>query len=259
MSELQAIDPVFILQPLIILLISIGLVVYWRYRRSFSRAVVLYSLVAYTGAIALKYLVQIPTAIWVFESFGATSLASALYLGLQTVVFEVGGAFLVAHYAVSHSKLESKDAEAYGIGLAFWENGVLLGILPIVNLLVIYALLTSNMSGGLSSQISNSQPALFYPPAQALPLVAWGTLERISSLLAHFSWGYLTVLAATLRKWRYFLIALPMGLLDALVPFANAMPLPVFESLIFAITLGFLLVSLAATWRIRKQIKWSPT
>jgi hypothetical protein len=110
MSELQAIDPVFILQPLIILLISIGLVVYWRYRRSFSRAVVLYSLVAYTGAIALKYLVQIPTAIWVFQSFGATSLTSALYLGLQTVVFEVGGAFLVAYYAVSHSKLESKDA-----------------------------------------------------------------------------------------------------------------------------------------------------
>ncbi len=259
MNELHAVDPLIILQPLIVLLISCGLVVYWRYRRSFTRAVFLYSFVAYAGAIALKYLVQIPTAAWVVKSFGATSLVFALYLGLQTVVFEVGGAFLVAYYAVSKAKFESRDAEAYGIGLAFWENGVLLGALPLINLLVSYILLVSNMSGTLASQISNSQPTFFYPPGQILPLIAWGTLERISSLLAHFSWGYLTVLAATFRKWRYFVIALPMGLLDALVPFARAMSLPVFESLIFAITLGFLLVSLAVTWRIRKQIKWTPT
>jgi hypothetical protein len=164
----------------------------------------------------------------------------------------------VAYYAVSKARLESRNAEAYGIGLAFWENGVLLGALPLINLLVSYILLVSNMSGTLASQISNSQPALFYPPGQILPLIAWGTLERISSLLAHFSWGYLTVLAATFRKWRYFVIALPMGLLDALVPFARAMSLSVFESLIFAITLGFLFVSLAVTWRIREQIKWTP-
>jgi len=258
MNELHTVDPLIILQPLIVLLISCGLVVYWRYRRSFTRAVFLYSLVAYAGAIALKYLVQIPTAAWIVKSFGSTSLVFALYLGLQTVVFEVGGAFLVAHYAVSKTKLQSRDAEAYGIGLAFWENGVLLGALPLINLLVSYILLVSNMSGTLASQISNSQPALFYPPGQILPLIAWGTSERISSLLAHFSWGYLTVLAATLRKWRYFVIALPMGLLDTLVPFARAIPLSVFESLIFAITLGFLLVSLAVTWRIRKQIKWTP-
>ena len=259
MSELQTIDPLIILQPLIVLLISCGLVVYWRYRRSFTRAVILYSLIAYAGAIALKYVVQIPTAAWVLKSFGATSLFFALYLGLQTVLFEVGGAFLVAYYAVSKAKFESKDAEAFGIGLAFWENGVLLGALPLINLLASYVLLTSNISETFASQISSSQPAFFYSPAQLLPLIVWGTLERISSLLAHFSWGYLTVLAATFRRWRYFGIALPMGLLDALVPFARAMPLSVFESLIFAITLGFLLVSLAVSWRIRKQIKWALT
>ncbi len=119
---------------------------------------------AYVGAIVLKYLVQIPTETWVVESFGATSFAFALYLGLQTVAFEVGGAFLVAHYAVSKAKFESKDAEAYGIGLAFWENGVLLGALPLINLLASYVLLASNMSETLASQMSNSQPALFYPP-----------------------------------------------------------------------------------------------
>ena len=259
MGELQTIDPLIILQPLIVLLFSCGFVIYWRYRRSFTRAVFLYSLVAYAGAIALKYLIQIPTAAWIVKSFGATSLPFSMYLGLQTVVFEVGGAFLVARYAVSRSKLESSDAEAFGIGLAFWENGVLLGALPFINLVASYVLLVSNLSGPLASQISNSQPAFFYPPRQALTLVAWGTLERISSLLAHFSWGYLTVLSATFRKWRYLMIALPMGLLDALVPFARGMSVPVFESLIFTLTLGFLLVALAVTWRIRKQIRWSPT
>jgi hypothetical protein len=259
MSELQTANPLIILQPLIVLLISCGLVVYWRYRRSFTKAVFLYSLVAYAGAIGLKYLVQIPTAAWVVSLFGATSLVFGLYLGVQTVVFEVGGAFLVAKYAVSKASFESRDAEAYGIALAFWENGVLLGALPLINLIVSYVLLTSNMPGTLSSQISNSQPAFFYLPAQILPLIAWGTLERISSLLAHFSWGYLTVLAAAFHKWRFLVIALPMGLLDALVPFAKVMPLSVFELLVFSITLGFLLVSLAVTWTIRKQATWSPT
>jgi hypothetical protein len=258
MSELQTANPLIILQPLIVLLISCGLVAYWRYRRSFTKAVFLYSLVAYAGAIGLKYLVQIPTAAWVVSLFGATSLVFGLYLGVQTVVFEVGGAFLVAKYAVSKASFESRDAEAYGIALAFLENGVLLGALPLINLIVSYVLLTSNMPGTLSSQISNSQPAFFYPPAQIWSLIAWSTLERISSLLAHFSWGYLTVLAATFRKWRFLVIALPMGLLDALVPFAKAMSLSAFESLVFLITLGFLLVSLAVTWRIRKRVEWSP-
>jgi hypothetical protein len=257
MSNPQTIDPVYIVQPLIFVLISFGFVLYWRYRRRFTRSVVLYSLLAYAGAIALKYLVQIPTAKLVFDTYGAASPASALYLALQTVVFEVGGAFVVAYYAVSHGKFEANDAEAYGIGLAFWENGVLLGLIPLINLIATYVLLAQNASGALLSQISNSQPYLLHPPAQVLTLFAWSTLERISSLLAHFSWGYLCVLAAAFSRWRYFAIALPMGLLDALVPFARSFSLPVFESLLFAITVCFLLVSLAVTWKLRRQVAWA--
>ena len=155
----QAIEPLFILQPLIIFLFSVGLVMYWHYKRCFKGSVALYTLVAYAGAIALKYAVQIPTAKLVFDTFGAVSIASGLYLGLQTVVFEVGGAFLVAYYAVSRGKLESKDAESYGIGLAFWENGVLLGILPLINLLAIYMLLSLNLAPNLSETIYSQNMA----------------------------------------------------------------------------------------------------
>jgi hypothetical protein len=49
-------------------------------------------------------------------------------------VFEVCLAYLVAWYVVSHGMLERKDAEAYGAGLAFWENAVLLGILSLISL-----------------------------------------------------------------------------------------------------------------------------
>ena len=258
MGDPRTIDPVYVLQPLIFVLISFGLVLYWRYRRRFTRSVILYSLLAYAGAIALKYLVQIPTAKLVFDRFGAASLASALYLGLLTVVFEVGGSFFVAYYAVSRGKFEAKDAEAYGIGLAFWENGVLLGLIPLINLVAIYVLLASNASGALFQQINSTQPYLFNPPPQILTLFAWSTLERISSLLAHFSWGYLCLLAVAFRSWRYFAIALPMGLLDALVPFAPSFSISVFESLIFVITAGFLLLSLAVTWKLRRQISWTP-
>jgi hypothetical protein len=257
LSNPQTIDPVYLLQPFIFVFISFGLVLYWWYSRRFTPFVILYSVAAYAGAIALKYVVQILTAKMVFDTFGAASLASALYLGLQTVVFEVGGAFLVAHYAVSHGKLEARDAEAYAIGLAFWENGIILGLMPLINLAAIYVLLASNPSRALFQQIHNTQLYLFSPPVEVLTSFAWSTLERISSLLAHFSWGYLCVFAAVFRRWRYLAIALPRGLLDALVPFAGSVSIPVFESLLFLITAGFLITALAVTWNLRRQISWT--
>jgi hypothetical protein len=261
MSAPQNIDLLFILQPAIVILISFGLVVCWRYKRSFAGAVLLYSFVAYFGAIALKYLVQLPTARYVLESFGPSSPVFALYLGLQTVFFEVGLAFLLAYHGVRRAKLKAKDAEAYGIGLSLWENGVFLGLIPLINLLAIYVILGSNMllAQTVYSQITRSHPFLFNRPAEVLPLIGWGILERISSTLAHFSWGYLSLVAAAFRKWRYFGLALPMGLLDALVPWAGTVPPEVSEPVLFAITVGFFTVSLAATRELRRKIKWSPT
>jgi hypothetical protein len=207
--------------------------------------VILYALIAYAGAIIFKNIVQLLTASTVVNSFGAQSATFGFYLGLQTVVFEVGGAFVVAWFLASRSKLFARDSEAYGLSLSFWENGVFLGILPLINLVSIYAILSSNTSlaATVYNQLFASQPALFDQSIGVLPLIGWGILERVSSLLFHFAWGYLCVMAAVFRKKQLLLLALPMGLIDALVPFATAMGLEVFELLIFG--LGILSVALA--------------
>lgn len=220
--------------------------------------VLLYALVAYGGAIILKNVVQLLTAASVINSFGAQSVAVGLYFGVQTVVFEVGGAFLVAWLVTSRGKLFAKDSEAYGISLAFWENGALLGILPLINLISVYAILAANTPLAISvyEQLFVSQPALFDQSLGVLPLIGWGILERVSSLLFHFSWGYLCIMAVTFRKWKYFLIALPMGLIDALVPFAGVIGLETFELLIFGLSVLTVLIAVYLTKELRKTIRF---
>ena len=223
---MQNMDPVYFITPVIVIGFSVGLVLYWRLRRRFSAWVLLSSLVAYAGAIALKVVAQALT-LGPFEAVvGGSSAALGLYFGLQTVVFEVGGAFLVARYAFSKGKLQASDAAGYFIGLAFWENGVLVEG-PLLLDYVIYTIVLAG-GGGAAQQLyallSNSSPALFYPASAALPLVGFAVLERVSSLLIHFSWGLLCVLAVAFRRRLLLGLALPMGLVDFLPPFAGRKP-----------------------------------
>ena len=67
------------------------------------------------------------------------------------------------------------------------------------------------------------------------------------SLLLHFSWGYLCVVAAVTRKKKYFYLALPMGLIDALVPFSGTIGLVKYELLIFGLGVLTVVVAIAAT------------
>jgi hypothetical protein len=215
--------------------------------------VLAYSLVAYAVAIALKYAVQIPTNNAVEAYFGAVSVGYGTYLGLQTVFFEVGLAYVVAWYVVRHGLLERKDAEAYGSSLAFWENAGLLGILYLFNLIAYYSILSSNtpLAQTLYSQLNSSPPGLFAPASQALVSVGLGTLERVSSILMHFAWGYLCFMAVILHKKRLFLIALPMGFVDFLVPFASNIGTAVFEAIVFALAV----LSVLAAWQAVKRVK----
>jgi hypothetical protein len=217
------------------------------------------ALVAYAGAIILKNIVQLLTASTVVGSYGAQSVVFGLYLGLQTVVFEVGGAFIVAWFLASRSKLFAKDSEAYGISLAFWENGALLGILPLINLIAVYAILASNtpLAVTVYDQLFVSQPGLFDQSLGVLPLIGWGILERFSSLLFHFAWGYLVVMAAVFRRWPLLLLALPMGLIDALVPFAGVMGLEIFELLILGLGALSVAVAIYSTKNLRKSLNFS--
>jgi hypothetical protein len=253
---MQNIDPVFILQPVIVIVICLALLVYWRVKRRFHLMVFVYSLVAYSVAIALKYAVQIPTINSVISYFGAHSVGLGLYYGFQTVFFEVGIAFVVAWYLVRHGLLERKDAEAYGSGLAFWENAALLGILPLINLVAYLSILSTNtpLAQTLYDQLNTSAPGLFAPASEALPLVALGVVERISSILIHVAWGYLCFMAVIYNKKRLFLIALPMGMVDFLVPFAqNSVVL--FEAVVFALAVLSVFVAWYATGQVRKSVE----
>jgi hypothetical protein len=249
---MQNIDPLFILQPVIVIIICTALLLFWYRKRRFHWMVLVYSLVAYSVAIALKYAVQVPTINAVTDYFGSASVGLGVYYGLQTVVFEVGLAYVVAWYVISHGLLEKKDTEGYASGLAFWENAGLLGILSLINLLAYWSILSSNtpLAQTVYNQLNTNAPGLFAPAAEALRSVALGTLERVSSIMIHFAWGYLCFMAVILHKRRLFLIALPMGFVDFLVPFASSMGTVVFEAVVFA--LAFLSVLVA--WYAVKHV-----
>jgi hypothetical protein len=249
----QNIDPVYFLQPVITILFTVGLVVYWYYRRSFTRAALVYSALAYVGAMAAKVIVQAATFGAFQARFSDNTAVLGVYFGAQTVLFEVGGAFLVAAWAVSRAKMNAKDAEGYGLGLGMWENAGYLGTLGLVSLITIYMVLASGspVTQEFYSSLINTRPDLFYPPSLALPLIGYGLVERVTSLLFHFSWGWLCLLAAYVHKRRYFLLALPMGLVDFLVPFAASLTIPVFEMLIFVLGLCALALTLAVTRNLR--------
>jgi uncharacterized membrane protein YhfC len=253
---LQNIDPVFFLTPIIVLGFSVGLVLYLRLRGRFSAWVLLTSLIAYGGAIALKVVFQTFTLRSFEAAVGGSQVALGAYFGLQTVIFEVGGAFLVARYAFSKGKIRADDAAAYGAGLAFWENGVLVG----ATLLLDYIVYTLVLSGGgagaqqLFAILEKESPSLFYVPSEALPLVGYAVLERASSLLVHFSWGLLCVFAVVFRRRLFLWLALPMGLVDFLPPFSARLGIPAFEALLFGLSLLSLWVALASTTGARREI-----
>jgi len=249
---MQNIDPLVLLQPSLALAISLGAVLFWWRRRGFRGMILLLSAAAYFLAIAAKYAIQIPTLDAVEAEFGPTSVGLGLYYGLQTVFLEVGLAYAFAWYASKRWRLQSSDAVPYGLSLSFWENGVLLGIISILNLGALYLLFASGTSAGASaySRVVAAEPGLFLPPAALLPSVLIGTLERVSSMLAHVAWGVLCVLSAVSGKKRYLAYALPMGLLDAFVPFAH-LNVDLFEAGIFVLSVGFLVVA----WRASRSIE----
>jgi hypothetical protein len=254
---LQNIDPVWFLEPASFVALGVGLVLYWYYKRRFSMAVFASSFVAYAGAIALKEILQYLIYASFDARFGSNDYALGLYFGLQTVFFEVGLAYLVVRFAVGKRKLQAEDAEGFGIGLGFWENAILLGALSLVSLVADYALIMQG--GGLArtvyDAINRAQPSLFDPPLKALPLMGFPFLERITSAMFHFCWGYLCVIAAIFGKRRYFFMALPMGLLDFLVPFAPTLGVVAFEILIFVLGIGTLALTLFVTRGVRSMMR----
>ena len=251
---MQNINPIFILQPLIVIIFSSALMLYWYKKRRFHSMIWLYTLIAYGVAIALKYVIQIPSIGFVNGLDNPYILG--MYYGLQTVFFEVGLAYVIAYLAAKRGSLERKDAEAYGSGLAFWENAALLSALSLVNLIAYYFILSSSSSlaDTLYSQLSQGAPGLFASNVDALGAVAIGCIERVSSMMIHVAWGYLCVMAVLHRNKRLFLIALPMGLIDFIVPFAVDIGVAPFEAIIF----GLAALSVVVAWFVTKNLRKNP-
>jgi uncharacterized membrane protein YhfC len=253
---MQNINPLFILQPVIVIALCSALMIYWYKKRRFHGMIWLYTLIAYGGAIAAKYAVQIPTIGMVRDS-GPVALGA--YYGVQTVVFEVGFAYLVAYLAFKRGSLDRRDAEAYGSGLGFWENVAFLSALSLVNLVAYYFILsgTGSLATTVYNQLNANAPSLFSSNIDALGMVGIGVLERISSLLVHIAWGYLCVMAVIYHKKILFAIALPMGLIDFLVPFASANVL-LFEAVVFALSVVCVIVAWYATKNLPKTAEPYP-
>lgn len=255
--RLENIDPLYILQPVVVIAFSVGLVVYWHYKRSFSRSALWYSLGAYAGAIAVKAILQYATYDGFDSAVNGNPAALGVYFGAQTALFEVGGAFLLASIAVSRGRFSAKDAEGYGLGLAFWENAVLLGVPTLLGYIAEYAILSAPSSASaqsLYSTLSTSSPALFYGPLAALTVVGYGIMERVSSLLCHFSWGLLAVMAAVYKRRLFLAVALPIGfVLDFASQFGPYLGTGPFELVVFVISLVSLMATLWVTRSIRRE------
>ena len=249
---MQNINPIFMLQPIIVIAFSVAIMIYWHRKRHFHANIWLYTLIAYGAAIAIKYAIQIPT----IDAVNALDNPYVLgaYYGVQTMVLEVGLAYVIARYAFNKGKIDRRDAEAYGSGLAFWENVGLISALSLVNLMAYYFILsgTGSIADLTYNQLITNAPALFSSNTTALGLVALGSLERFSSALIHIAWGYLCVMAVVHRNKKLFLIALPMGLVDFLVPFAGG-SLVLFEAVIFTLAALSVFVSWYAVKIVEKQ------
>ena len=239
-------DPVVFLSPVLAIIASILLLLIIRKKSNLRAVVIVFALISYAAAIALKEIVQYFSLIFIYNHFGKMSILTGLYFGIQTSIFEVIGAYLIALLVARKALISERDADAYGGSLAFWENAVLLGALPLFSLLVDYFLIASGSALGslVYSELKASDPGLFYSPLSVLPDVLLGALERLSSILAHYSWGFLTLSEVVLKKKKLLYIAIPMGLIDALVPFEPLMGIDLFEGVVFAFSVFFLFIAI---------------
>jgi len=238
------IDPVYFLTPVTVMAFSFGPVVYLNRKGRLRIRVMLYAFIAYFSAIALKIVFQNFTLGFV-QHYGTVMLG--IYYGLQTSLLEVGLAFIVARQA--RGSMKSGDGFGYGLSLAMWENGVLISIPLLLDYVLYYVMLPG--SPQLYSMLYAEAPSLFLPLSAALPLIGFAVIERISSLLLHLSWGYLTVMAVFTGRRRYVAFGMVMGFADFIVPFEQSLGIAAFEAILFAIALA----SAAFTFYLKAELR----
>ncbi len=236
-------NPIYFLEPAGSIGIVVALAFIYR-KKGLTLAVFMLAAFSYFVAISLKVVIQHFTLGPMESSFGYVSPETALYFGIQTSILEVFGAYLVARHW--RSKIRQENAGAYGISLAFMENAILVGGLALVNLTANYLIIAigpPSLASFVSNELLAGNPALFYGTISALPIVGYSVLERISSLIVHYSWGFLVVTSVSTGKYRYLAAALPFGFVDSIVPYSASLGIPVTELVIFLIAILALFIA----------------
>lgn len=192
------------------------------------------------GIAALAYFVAIGGKVVVegtFSSFfSRAAIPTYLAYGLLTFFLEVGLAW--AFLRILRGQLPAPDQRlgwVYGTDLAFFENAILLGLLPLLELLAV-----SQPSVRLAGSAAYS--ASFLP--SALPYLG----ERTASLIAHGVWGLVAYVAVVRNRARLLWVTLPLALLDSIASwwdFTHAVSYPV---LIGGLLAYVLVASYFALW-----------
>jgi uncharacterized membrane protein YhfC len=104
------------------------------------------------------------------------------------------------------------------------------------------------------TQLNANSSGLFASAPTVLSSVAVGIFERVSSIVIHFAWGYLCLMAVVYRKKWLFLITLPMGFIDFLAPFAQN-SLVLFEAVVFVLSLISVSVACYAVKQVKRSLE----
>ena len=218
------VQPSEFLAPAIAIVVGVLPVLYFR-RKGVLLGI---AAIAYFLAIGAKSVVE-SVFLGFFQS---ATLPAYLAYGLLTFVFEVGLAYAFLRTVWTYEVPSGPSHHAgwtYGTYLAFFENAVLLGALPLLGLVVV-------SSSAIHAPASGDPYA-----ANVLPLALPYVFERLSSLIAHAVWGLVVYVALWQRRPLLVLTVLPLAMIDALAAawdFTHFVSYPVLVVLLLCYTLA---------------------
>ena len=198
--------------------IFIGIIPLFLVKRDWK--VILIAGVAYILAILGKDIIQLA-----FVSFFLTpQIPTYIAYGILTTIFEPGFAYLFSRFIKENPK-------TYGIGLAFWENAILLGLLELP-----YAFIETT---------TTVLPLLLY-------LIIIKIMDRTSSLLLHYSWGISAYYSFWRKELKYIFTVAPLGMVDSLTAYVSLT-----HSSYFIVAIPLIIVSIVGFLLVKYYFKLS--
>ncbi|MQL55750.1 hypothetical protein [Acidianus ambivalens] len=175
---------------------------------------------AYILAIVGKAIIQLA-----FLSFFLTpQIPTYIAYGILTTILEPGFAYLFSRFI-------KENPETYGIGLAFWENAIFLGLLELPNAFI---------------ETTTTVLPLLY-------VLVIKIMDRTSSLFIHYSWGVSAYYSFWRKELKYIFAVAPLGMVDSLVAYVDL----THSSNYFIIAIPSIIVGIAGFLLIKYYFKLS--